>query len=151
MFLPSLVIALLIAVAVGINVFLQHVHNVRVQEFRASYGHIFRLAQLILIVVWVLVTFFIVLISRLTIFTTISVYGLFLGTGALVIVLSVMSGFEQASAILVANRAVLERSARALLERETLEEADLDALTGDLQKPVVRQELRPDETMAGVK
>jgi lipoprotein-releasing system permease protein len=43
----------------------------------------------------VLVGFFVVLIRRLTIFSTISTFGLFLGTGALVTVLSVMSGFEQ--------------------------------------------------------
>src|SRR5260370_20434715 len=94
-FLPSVVIALRLVVTVGINLFLRHVHNIRIQEFRADHGQIFQLAQLILIVAWVLVTFFISLISRLTIFTTISVFGLFLGSGALVIVLSVMSGFEQ--------------------------------------------------------
>jgi len=43
----------------------------------------------------VLVGYFVELIRRLTIFTTISTYGLFLGTGALITVLSVMSGFEQ--------------------------------------------------------
>jgi lipoprotein-releasing system permease protein len=94
-FLLSLVITLVLLATVAINLFLLHAHSVRVQEFRAERGQIFQLAQLILIVAWVLVTFFTCLISRLTIFTTISVFGLFLGTGALVIVLSVMSGFEQ--------------------------------------------------------
>jgi len=42
----------------------------------------------------VLVGFFIELIRPLTLFTTISTFGLFVGTGALVTVLSVMSGFE---------------------------------------------------------
>ncbi len=43
----------------------------------------------------VLVGFLILLLRHLTIFTAISTYGLFLGTAALVVVLSVMSGFEQ--------------------------------------------------------
>ena len=46
----------------------------------------------------------------------------------------VMAGFERATAILVAHRAVLDRSARALLERETLDEAALVALTADLPR-----------------
>jgi cell division protease FtsH len=46
----------------------------------------------------------------------------------------VMSAFEQATAVLATNRAVLERCARALLERETLEERALDELTADLKK-----------------
>lgn len=45
--------------------------------------------------VTVLVGFFLELIRRLTIFTSISTFGLFLGTAALVTALSVMSGFEQ--------------------------------------------------------
>jgi len=52
-------------------------------------------AKYITVLVTVLVGFFIELIRRLTIFTTISTFGLFLGTGALVTVLTVMSGFEQ--------------------------------------------------------
>mgnify|MGYP000358423800 CR=1 FL=1 len=54
-----------------------------------------RAAKYITVLVTLLVGFFIELIRRLTIFTTISTFGLFLGTGALVTVLSVMSGFEQ--------------------------------------------------------
>jgi lipoprotein-releasing system permease protein len=46
------------------------------------------------VVFLVLAFYFIELLRRLTIFTTISTFGLILGTGALVIVLSVMSGFE---------------------------------------------------------
>ena len=41
--------------------------------------------------------------------------------------------FERATAVLHINREVLERSARALLERETLDEQMLDELTADLQ------------------
>lgn len=46
----------------------------------------------------------------------------------------VMAGFSLASGILELNREVLERSARALLERETLEESDLGQLVADLKK-----------------
>lgn len=49
----------------------------------------------IALVATVLAGVFIELKRKLTIFTSISIFGLFLGTGALVIVLSVMSGFEQ--------------------------------------------------------
>jgi len=46
----------------------------------------------------------------------------------------VTAGFDRASTVLAANRAVLERSARALLERETLEEAAIRELTADLKR-----------------
>jgi cell division protease FtsH len=46
----------------------------------------------------------------------------------------VMGGFERATAILAANREVLERSARALLEKETLDEAAIRELTADLRR-----------------
>ena len=45
----------------------------------------------------------------------------------------VMSGFDHASAILGANRALLERGAHALLEKETLDEAAIRTLAADLQ------------------
>jgi cell division protease FtsH len=44
----------------------------------------------------------------------------------------VMGGFERATAILAANRAVLERGARALLAQETLDEAAIRGLAKDL-------------------
>ena len=44
----------------------------------------------------------------------------------------VMAGFDRAFAILVANRPVLERGARALLEKETLDEAAIHALEQEL-------------------
>ena len=56
---------------------------------------VFRTLKYVSVLLTVLVGFFIELIRRLTIFSTISTFGLFLGTGALVTVLSVMSGFEQ--------------------------------------------------------
>ena len=48
----------------------------------------------ILAVLAVLVLVFVITIRHLTIFTTISSYGMFLGTAALIVVMSVMSGFE---------------------------------------------------------
>jgi cell division protease FtsH len=45
----------------------------------------------------------------------------------------VMGVFERTLGILEANRDILERSARALLEKETLDEADIRALTTDLR------------------
>ena len=46
----------------------------------------------------------------------------------------VMDGFERATVILSANRDVLERGARALLEKETLEEDAIRALAQDLRR-----------------
>ncbi len=45
----------------------------------------------------------------------------------------VMAGFERASRILSDNRVVLERAAAALMEKETLDEAAIQALAGDLR------------------
>ncbi len=45
----------------------------------------------------------------------------------------VMEGFARATAILDLNREVLERSARALLEQETLDEPAIRKLTTDLK------------------
>ncbi len=46
----------------------------------------------------------------------------------------VMAGFDHAADLLQVNRAVLERGARALLEKETLEEAAIRALALDLTR-----------------
>jgi cell division protease FtsH len=46
----------------------------------------------------------------------------------------VMAGFEHAAAILTRNREVLERGARALLDKETLDEAAIRALAMDLKR-----------------
>ena len=46
----------------------------------------------------------------------------------------VMGGFDRATAILGLNREVLERSARALLEKETLDEVAIRSLTADLRR-----------------
>ena len=45
-----------------------------------------------------------------------------------------MAGFDRATATLGVNRDVLERSARALLEKETLDEAAIRSLTADLRR-----------------
>jgi cell division protease FtsH len=47
----------------------------------------------------------------------------------------VMDAFERACAILQQHRALLERCARELLQRETLDEAQLRALTAELRPP----------------
>ena len=46
----------------------------------------------------------------------------------------VMGGFDRATSILGVNRDVLDRSARALLEKETLDEAALRCLTAELRR-----------------
>jgi cell division protease FtsH len=46
----------------------------------------------------------------------------------------VMAGFERAAAILRLNREVLEHGARALLDKETLDEAAIRALAMDLKR-----------------
>ena len=93
-YVPALSNALLALAATIVSFWLYRAHNPTVQEFRADYGQWFLIARLVLDVLLVLVVVGTVLLSRLTIFTTISIYGLFLGSAALVIVLSVMSGFE---------------------------------------------------------
>jgi cell division protease FtsH len=45
----------------------------------------------------------------------------------------VQDAFDGATTLLRANRAVLDRCAQALIERETLDEADMRAMTRDLK------------------
>jgi len=45
----------------------------------------------------------------------------------------VMAGFDRASALLAADRDVLERGARALLDKETLDEPAIQALATQLR------------------
>lgn len=54
----------------------------------------------------------------------------------------VMDGFDRASTILSANREVLEHGARSLLEKETLDEAALRALSVQLQRADPNQSLQ---------
>jgi cell division protease FtsH len=46
----------------------------------------------------------------------------------------VMAGFDHATAILTLNREVLDRGARALLDKETIDEAAIRALAQDLKQ-----------------
>jgi len=50
----------------------------------------------------------------------------------------VAAGFETATKLLTAHRAVLERGAQALLEHETLDEAALRELTADVRETAQR-------------
>jgi lipoprotein-releasing system permease protein len=75
-------------------VWLDRSHSLRVQEFRESFGGIVDKVRLGAIVLTVLIEVFVRLNRRFTVFSTISMFGVFLGTGALVLALSVMSGFE---------------------------------------------------------
>ncbi len=85
-----LVLALL-TVAAGVGVYLAP--GVLRQAGELNWQRITMLIGGGFLVVGVLVSFFGVLLLFFSIFTTISTYGVFLGTGALVIVLSVMNGF----------------------------------------------------------
>lgn len=88
------ILAILLALTFGLEYWLGHSHAVRIEELHDRFQGTLELAKLGMIVAFVLISVFVLLVRRLTIFTTISTYGLFLGSGALVIVLSVMSGFE---------------------------------------------------------
>jgi len=78
----------------GISYWLDHGHTLKIQELRESWSGLLDKIRLVSIVVTFAVEIFLRIVRRFTVFSTISTYGLFLGTGALVIVLSVMSGFE---------------------------------------------------------
>ena len=59
------------------------------------------------------------------------------------------AALDRSITLLRRNRAVLDRTARALLERETLEEADIGALTGDLVgEPIPSAAAVPKESAA---
>lgn len=66
----------------------------RVLGFHAEWARAIGNAKWIGWLAFVIVATFVATLRRLTIFTTMSTYGMFIGTAALVIVLSVMSGFE---------------------------------------------------------
>ena len=94
-FIPIIILFALTGGAAIVMAGLETSHNIRVMEWRANWSGTLAIAQLVLRVADILVFVATLMIFRLNIFTAISIYGLFLGTGALVIVLSVMSGFEQ--------------------------------------------------------
>src|SRR6185503_21288189 len=80
---PGILGLLLIATALT-NHWLSRTHGVRLEEFHDAHQGALELGKLGMIVAFVLVGVFVLLVRRLTIFTTISTYGLFLGSGALV-------------------------------------------------------------------
>jgi lipoprotein-releasing system permease protein len=88
------ILSVLVATMFALSYAIDHTHVGWLQDWRADHRGTLRLAVIGTCVGFVLIEAFILLVRRLTIFTTISTYGLFLGSGALVIVLSVMSGFE---------------------------------------------------------
>ncbi|HEY2745550.1 MAG TPA: FtsX-like permease family protein, partial [Polyangia bacterium] len=73
---------------------IETVHNPRWLDWRARYLPLFQGSKVGLMVLFTVVLYVTVLIRRLTIFTTINIAGLFLASAAMVIVLSIMSGFE---------------------------------------------------------
>src|SRR5262245_4771261 len=76
-----------------LSTWMDHSHSLKVQELRESFGGIVDKVRLGAIVLTVLVEVFVRINRRLTVFSTISTFGVFLGTAALVLALSVMSGF----------------------------------------------------------
>lgn len=83
-----------IAVYVGDELAARALRN-RLSSFLWDLRGVLRYMKYVTVLLTLLVGFFVELIRNLTIFTTISTFGLFLGTGALITVVSVMSGFEQ--------------------------------------------------------
>src|SRR5262249_17908527 len=71
-----------------------HLHPYEMTDFQHAWQQDFQIGGLGAIVVRVLVVVFGFFKSLQSIFTTISTFGIFLGSMALVIVLSVMNGFE---------------------------------------------------------
>ncbi len=93
-FIPALVIALLLAMNWALVPWLGHARSPRGMEMRAEYMQMVQGSKLGLIVLFTVVLYVTLLIRRLTIFTSINITGLFLASAAMVIVLSIMSGFE---------------------------------------------------------
>ena len=99
----------------GVHLYVERQLQAHFSPLLYALGPALRYAKYVAGMVTVLVGFFLVLILflRLTIFSTISTFGLFLGTAALVIVLSVMSGFEQDL-----KRKILGNNAHVMIDRE---------------------------------
>ncbi|MDB4966576.1 MAG: Lipoprotein releasing system transrane protein LolC [Myxococcales bacterium] len=93
-FVPVLVLVGLLLVTWGFGYWLYHGRSMRVQQWRGDYGAAVMIVRAILQLLVVVVGFVTLLVRRLTIFTSINITGLFLASAAMVIVLSVMSGFE---------------------------------------------------------
>ncbi len=90
---PLVIAVILTGIAIG-NRVASHSKDLHIMGLHAEWvriiGYVLWGASVLLVLVWT----FVLAIRHLTIFTTISTYGMFLGCAALVIVMSVMSGFE---------------------------------------------------------
>ncbi len=93
-FIPALVIGAMLAANWGAIPWIETLHSPRGLDWRARYLPLFQGSKIGFIVLFTVVLYVTVLIRRLTIFTTINITGLFLASAAMVIVLSIMSGFE---------------------------------------------------------
>lgn len=93
-FIPAMIIGLLLAATWAALPWLAAQHSPRMLEMRGQLTQILQGVRIGLILLFVIVTYVTILICRLTIFTTINITGLFVASAAMVIVLSIMSGFE---------------------------------------------------------
>jgi lipoprotein-releasing system permease protein len=93
-FIPALVVGALLAVNWAVLPWMAGARSPRGMEFRAEWMQLFQGSRLGFIVLFTIVLYLTLLIRRLTIFTSINIAGLFLASAAMVIVLSIMSGFE---------------------------------------------------------
>jgi lipoprotein-releasing system permease protein len=93
-FIPAMVVAALLAANWSVMPWMEGAHSPRAMEFRSEYMQLFQGSRLGFITLLTIVLYVTILIRRLTIFTSINITGLFLSSAAMVIVLSIMSGFE---------------------------------------------------------
>lgn len=94
LYILPFVLLVLVGLVYGADALARHSTSEHVLELHAKFSMWFGYGKWISWVTTVLVAVFILAIRRLTIFTTISTYGMFLGCAALILVLGVMSGFE---------------------------------------------------------
>jgi lipoprotein-releasing system permease protein len=93
-FIPALIIGALLAANWAVLPWLRSVHDPHWLERRAFLLPVLEGSRIGFILLFTIVLYVTILICRLTIFTTINITGLFLASAAMVIVLSIMSGFE---------------------------------------------------------
>ena len=93
-FIPAMVIGVLLAANWALVPWLGSARSPRGMELRAEWMQLVQGARVGFIVLFVIVLYVTILIRRLTIFTSLNITGLFLASAAMVIVLSIMSGFE---------------------------------------------------------
>src|SRR5690349_5163831 len=73
------ILGVLLVAVMSLSWAIDHTHMAWLQEWRAEYAGTLRIAKVGTLVGFVLIEAFVLLVRRLTIFTTISTYGLFLG------------------------------------------------------------------------